>query len=373
MPPDFKDPLAEHRKAVLIGLQLPNRDDLELLLDELRLLLANLSVETVAVSVQKKDRPDPAYLIGSGKAADLKVLAQASGADLIVSNDMLTPVQLANLRKQTECEIWDRALVITKIFEKRAVTAEAKLQVELARCRYEIPHLRGLGKQMSNAGAGIGTRGPGETEFERHRRKLQQRVVDISRKLKEMQKRRESQRKQRRRNGVPTVALVGYTNSGKTTLLQRLCGDKNLYAADQLFATLDTAVRSVRTPNGRRILFTDTVGFIRELPPQLIAAFRTTLEEAAQADMLLIVLDINDPDIVATYDVIQMTLRDIGAAELPRVIVLNKIDRSGIFLCERVKGLFRGENIPVCALSALTGAGLDDLWKVFDWLSLRRD
>ena len=131
MPPDFKDPLAEHRKAVLIGLQLPNRDDLELLLDELRLLLANLSVETVAVSVQKKDRPDPAYMIGSGKAADLKILAQASGADLIVSNDMLTPVQLANLRKQTECEIWDRALVITKIFEKRAVTAEAKLQVEL--------------------------------------------------------------------------------------------------------------------------------------------------------------------------------------------------------------------------------------------------
>ena len=259
------------------------------------------------------------------------------------------------------------------IFEKRAVTAEAKLQVELARCRYELPHLRGLGRQMSNAGAGIGTRGPGETEFERHRRKLQVRAVDISRKLEEIRRRRDSQRKQRRRNGVPTIALVGYTNSGKTTLLKRLCGDEKLYAADQLFATLDTAVRSVRSPSGRVLLFADTVGFIRELPPQLIAAFRATLEEATQADMLLIVLDINDPDILATYDVIQMTLQEIGAAELPRTIVLNKIDRAGSFRVARVKEQFRGENIPVCALSALTGVGVSDLWGVFDWLSPRRE
>ena len=357
----------------MTGLQLPDRDDLELLLEELRLLLANLDIEVVAVSTQKKARPDPAFLIGSGKAEALKVLAEGSQADLIVCNDMLTPIQLANLRARTEREVWDRALVITKIFEKRAVTAEAKLQVELARCRYELPHLRGLGRQMSNAGAGIGTRGPGETEFERHRRKLQVRAVDISRKLEEIRRRRDSQRKQRRRNGVPTIALVGYTNSGKTTLLKRLCGDEKLYAADQLFATLDTAVRSVRSPSGRVLLFADTVGFIRELPPQLIAAFRATLEEATQADMLLIVLDINDPDILATYDVIQMTLQEIGAAELPRTIVLNKIDRAGSFRVARVKEQFRGENIPVCALSALTGVGVSDLWGVFDWLSPRRE
>jgi len=333
------------------------------------LLLANLNIEVCAVSTQKKERPDPAFLIGAGKADELKSLALGYGADLIVCNDMLTPIQLSNLRTRTDCEIWDRALVVTKIFEKRAVSSEAKLQVELARCRYELPHLRGLGKQMSNAGAGIGTRGPGETEFERHRRKLQLRVVEITRRLEEMRKRRESQRKQRKKNGIPTVALVGYTNSGKTTLLKRLSGDQKLFAADQLFATLDTTVRSVRTPKGRRVLFADTVGFIRELPPQLIAAFRTTLEEAAKSDMLLVVLDANDPDILSTYDVIQTTLNEIGAAELPRALVLNKIDKAGIFRTQRVKQQFREEGIPVCVVSALTGEGLSELWPVFDWLT----
>lgn len=357
---------------MITGLELPLRDDLELLLEELRLLLANLDVEVVAVATQKKDRPDPAFLLGAGKADELKILAQASEADLVVCNDLLTPIQLSNMRRKTDCEVWDRALVIMKIFERRAATAEVKLQVELARCRYEMPHIRGLGKQMSNAGAGIGTRGPGETEFERHRRKLQARIVEASRKLEEMKKRRQGQRKQRRRSGVPTVALVGYTNSGKTTLLKRLSGDKKLYAADQLFATLDTTVRSVRLPSGRNILMADTVGFIRELPPELIAAFRTTLEEACQADMLLVVLDANDPDLTATYDVIQQTLDEIGAATLPRAIVLNKIDRSGLFRVERIRAQLRRDGLPVCALSALTGEGVESLWEVFDWLAVRR-
>ena len=187
-----------------------------------------------------------------------------------------------------------------------------------------------------------------------------------------MKKRRQGQRKQRRRSSVPTVALVGYTNSGKTTLLKRLSGDKKLYAADQLFATLDTTVRSVRLPSGRNILMADTVGFIRELPPELIAAFRTTLEEACQADMLLVVLDANDPDLTATYDVIQQTLDEIGAATLPRAIVLNKIDRSGLFRVERIREQLRRDGLPVCALSALTGEGVESLWEVFDWLAVRR-
>ncbi len=342
----------------MTGLRNSGRSDLDLLLEELRLLLANLNIEVVAVSMQRKERPDPAFLVGRGKAEELKTLAMASRADLIVCEDMLSPVQLANLRAATDCEVWDRALVITKIFESRAVTAEAKLQVELARCRYELPHLRGLGKQMSNAGAGIGTRGPGETEYERHRRKLRLRIEDIDRRLSQMRKRREAQRKQRRRNGIPTAALVGYTNSGKTTLLRRLSGDDSLLAADRLFATLDTAVRSVRAPDGRKILLADTVGFIRELPPQLIAAFSATLEEAARADLLLIVLDVNDPDIAATYDVVRDTLASIGAAELPRTVVLNKIDRAEPSRVARVRERFLGEGVPTCAISALTGEGM---------------
>lgn len=356
----------------MIGLDMPAKNDTDLLIEELRLLLANLTIEVAAVSLQKKDRPDPAFLIGSGKAESLKVLAQASEADLIVCNDMLTPVQLANLRAKTGREVWDRALVITKIFEKRAVTAEAKLQVELARCRYELPHLRGLGQQMSNAGAGIGTRGPGETEFERHRRKLQLRANDIARRLEGLRRRREGQRKRRQRSGIPVVAIVGYTNSGKTTLLKRLSGDRSLYAADQLFATLDTAVRTVHAPDGGRFLLADTVGFIRDLPPQLIAAFRATLEEVSEADMLLIVLDVNDPEIMATYDVIQTTLMEIGAADLPRAIALNKTDKAELSRVARLKEKFGDLNVPVCAISALKGENFDGLWSVFNCLHMRQ-
>lgn len=359
---------------MITGIDYPQRDDLQLLLDELRLLLANLDIEVVAVSTQKRDKPDAAFLLGSGKVDDLRVLADASDADLIVCNDMLSPIQLTNLREKTECEVWDRSLVIMKIFERRAVSAEARLQVELARCKYEMPHLRGLGKQMSNTGAGIGTRGPGETEYERRRRRLQRRIVDVTRKLAELKKRREGQRKQRRRRGISTVALVGYTNSGKTTLLQRLSGDKKLYAADQLFATLDTAVRSVYVPTFKSsILMADTVGFIRQLPPELIAAFHTTLEEACEADMLLVVLDVNDPDLVATYDVIQETIEEIGAASLPRALVLNKIDRAESSDVLRVKELLGRDGLPVCAISALTGEGIQELWSLLDWLRPRRD
>lgn len=363
--------MAFHRRAVITGLELSLHDDLELLMEELRLLLANLEVEVVAVLTQKKDRPDPAFLLGGGKVDELKILAQALKADLIVCNDLLTPIQLSNMRKKTACEIWDRALVIMKIFERRATTAEAKVQVELARCRYEMPYIRGLGKQMSNAGAGIGTRGPGETEFERHRRRLQARILETSRKLEKIKKRCQSQRKQRYRSGIPTVALVGYTNSGKTTLLKRLSGDKKLYAADQLFATLDTTVRSVHLPSGKNILMADTIGFIRELPPELIVAFRTTLEEACQADVLFVVLDTNDPDLVATYNVIQQTLGEIGAATLPRVVVLNKIDCLGRFRSEQIRAQLSHDGLPICALSALTGEGIESLWEILDSIVLR--
>ncbi len=370
LPPDFKNPLRERRKALIFGLDSADSEEMELLMEELRLLLANLDVEVVANMLQKRAQPDPAFLIGSGKANHMAVLAKASGADLVVCNDMLSPIQLSNLRKTADCEVWDRALVIMKIFERRASTAEAKLQVDLARFRYEMPHLKGLGRQMSNAGAGIGTRGPGETEFERHRRKLGRRIAEISRKLEEMERRRQGQRKQRRRIGLPTAALVGYTNSGKTTLLRRLSGDHKLYAADQLFATLDTAVRTIHLPGGKRFLMADTVGFIRRLPPQLTAAFRTTLEEICHADIIFVVLDVNDPQVLDTYDVIQRTLMDIGAAALPRTILLNKIDRAGPLRTKRVMEQFKDrEGAPVYGVSALTGQGLEDLWEVLSWVT----
>ena len=358
---------------MIAALKLPDEDDTELLIEELRLLLANLDVETSEVLVQKKAFPDTALMLGAGKVEELKRTADICGADLIVCNNMLSPTQLSNLRKATDREIWDRALVIMKIFEQRASTAEAKLQVELAKCRYEIPLLRGLGKQMSNAGAGIGTRGSGETEFERHRRKLQSRVVEVRRKLAEIEKRRSNQRKQRSKNGPPVIALVGYTNSGKTTLLRRLSGDGGLYAADKLFATLDTVVRSVRMPNGERVLMADTVGFIRQIPPGLVAAFRATLEEVRLADMLLVVLDANDPDLPDTYAVIEEQLSGIGAGELPRAVVLNKMDTAGAFKLERMKEHVKGEGFPVCGISALTGEGLDGLWEICRWVSKRND
>ena len=351
---------------MIIGLELPGQEDLPLLLDELRLLLSNLNVETAALSTQKRDHPEPAFLVGRGKAQDLKTLTRASQCDLIVCNDTLTPQQLRNLRAATGCEVWDRPLTIMKIFERSAVTAEAKLQTELARCKYELPHIRGLGMQMSNAGAGIGTRGPGETEFERHRRKLQKLIVDKTRKLEKIRRNRQGQRKQRKRSGIPTVALVGYTNSGKTTLLKRLCGDSKLYAADRLFATLDPAVRAVRTPAGRSLLVADTVGFIRSLPPDLIAAFRATLEEACQADRLLIVLDVNDPQLLSTYEVVEETLHRIGADWQPRAAVLNKIDRADGPLTQRLVERFSREDLPVCAVSAKTGEGMCALWSLLD-------
>lgn len=311
-------------RAVLIALE--RLEEGERLLLELELLLANLDVDVVERVIQKRDSPDPAFFLGSGKARDLKRVCDVVDAGLIVSDRPLTPRQMANLKAESGRYVWDRPLVIMKIFEERARTSEAKLQVELARCRYELPHLRGLGHQMSRLGGGIGTRGPGETEFERHRRKLERRIRDITRKLAQVKKRRRNQRKRRSRSDILTVAMVGYTNSGKSTLLRRLSGDRSVYVADALFATLDTLVRSISMSDGRTILLTDTVGFIRELPPALIAAFRTTLEEAVAADFLLVMLDGSDPDALETLRVVRETLRDIDAIEIPRAVLLNKAD-----------------------------------------------
>lgn len=329
-------------------------------LDELILLLKNIDVPVAARVLQKRRMPDPSSFLGGGKAQEIKEYAEPNEITHLVVDDFLTPTQKSNLQKLTGLFVWDRAFVIMKIFESRAHTAEAKLQVELAQYRYEIPSLKGLGHQMSRTGGGIGTRGPGETEFERHRRKLDRRMKSIARRLEDVRRRREERRDRRRREGVPLAALVGYTNSGKSTLLRALSKDAGIVAKDQLFSTLDTVVRRIAYRDGGSFLLSDTVGFIRKLPPELIAAFRATLEEAANADLLLLVLDSSDKDPVETLDIVLDTLRGLGAEGLPRVVVLNKIDKSGE-AAESVAVELRARGERVVCVCALDRRGFDEL------------
>lgn len=333
------------------------------LLEELEILLGTLGKTTVRKMIQYRDREDPATFIGKGKAIELREIARETGAHLVVIDASLTPVQAKNLSEKSGCIVWDRPRVIMEVFRKRARSSEAKLQVELALCRYEIPHLKGLGMQMSRAGAGIATRGPGETEFERHRRKLERRIRNIEKKLDEIRARRENQRKRRSRSGLPLYSLVGYTNSGKSTLFRALCGDPLVCSRDQLFTTLDTTVRAFRLPNFGPALITDTVGFIRNLPPDLIAAFRATLEEIREADVLIWVVDatkIEDETILVS---VERTLQDLGVWEMPRIIALNKTDLVGREAVEHFIRRYghKGERvIPICAL---TQNGLPELTK----------
>jgi GTP-binding protein HflX len=355
------------KKAVIVGLETPEDIyDMTDLLEELTLLLANLNIDVAGEVVQKRASKDPAFLIGKGKAQEIALFGKSVGADLVVTDEELTPIQMANLRKTTGMEVWDRPYVIMKIFEARAHTAEAKLQVELAQCRYEIPHLKGLGLQMSRAGGGIGTRGPGETEFERHRRKLERKVRSITAKLENVKKRRELQRKRRNKSGLMTFSLAGYTNSGKSTLLRKLTSDDTIIVKDQLFCTLDTFVRKLELPSGRTVLLADTVGFIRKLPPGLVAAFRTTLEEIVLSDVILMVLDVSVNNIMEHFNVIQETLNGFQASGIPRIVVLNKIDLLDGEQKEFLLSRFRERGETVAAVSALTGKGVQELQNELD-------
>ena len=348
------------KKAIVAGVVRAGSDDTELSLDELVMLLENLRIPTVARVVQNRVVPDPASFIGSGKAEEIKDFAAKTGATLLVVDDFLSPTQKSNLQKITSLQVWDRAFVIMKIFENRAHTAEAKLQVELAQYRYEIPSLKGLGHQMSRTGGGIGTRGPGETEFERHRRKLERRIKGITERLEEVRKRRRERRDKRRRDGVPLVALVGYTNSGKSTLLKARSKDETIISANQLFSTLDTVVRRVSYRDGGGFLLSDTVGFIRKLPPELVAAFRATLEEVSGAALLLLVLDSSDKDPVESFDIVIETLKELDADKLPRITVLNKIDKTGEYT-EFIRMELRSRGEDTVLVCALTGDGFTEL------------
>ena len=326
-------------------------------LDELSALAMAAGAEVAARVVQDRPAPTPAFYFGRGKIEEIGALAKAEGANLFISDDALSPVQERNISETAGLKVVDRTALILDIFAQRARTAEGKLQVELAQLTYLMPRLVGQWRHLERLGGGIGTRGPGETQLESDRRIIQRRVMKIRRDLEGVQVHRRLQRQGRRRNGVPVVALVGYTNAGKTTLMNRLTG-ASLHAADQLFVTLDPAARRVSEHVRTPFILTDTVGFIRKLPHELVAAFRATLEELTEADLLLHVVDASQPAIDDQLAAVESLLEELGVAERPTILVLNKIDRVA---SDRSLDTLITSRPRVVAMSAVTGRGLEGL------------
>jgi len=294
-------------------------------MEELRRLAESAGAEVVGTLVQHRGRPTPATFLGKGKVEELRALCDEVSADLAVADHELTPVQQRNLERSLDLKVIDRTALVLDIFARRAQTHEGRLQVELAQMTYLLPRLTGRGTMLSRLGGGIGTRGPGETKLEVDRRRIRRRITDLRREIGEIRKHRSLQRKARREAQFPTAALVGYTNAGKSTLLNALTG-AGVFVEDKLFATLDPTIRKVDLPNGRPVLLIDTVGFITRLPTELVAAFRATLEEVTEADLLVHVVDGSHPDWRAQMRSVERVLRDLGAADKPMVIALNKTD-----------------------------------------------
>ena len=334
----------ERERAVLMGIE--SRESLE----ELRRLAETAGAEVAGSFLQKRDRPDTALYIGKGRAEELARDCQALEADVCIFDEELTGVQARNLEEILRIKVIDRTTLILDIFAQRASSAEGKLQVELAQLQYRSARLIGLGTVMSRLAGGIGTRGPGESKLEMSRRRIRERMTELRRRLDELEKQRAIRRKSRERNEIPVVALVGYTNAGKSTLLNALTG-ADVYVQDQLFATLDAVSRRMETAEKTPYLLTDTVGFIRKLPHTLISAFRSTLEEAALADVLVIVSDGSSPDMGLQHDTVEQVLEELGATEQKRIEVINKCDEAD------PAPAFPGAIL----ISAKTGAGLEDL------------
>lgn len=295
-------------------------------LDELEELVKTAGGEVVCSVVQNKPDLEAATYMGTGKLEELKNAIQTLDADIVVFDDELSPVQMRNLTDFLEIKVLDRSLLILDIFAMRAKSGEGKLQVELAQLKYRLPRLRGLGTEMSRTGAGIGTRGPGETRLESDRRHIRRRISALEEEIRELKKHRGLIRSRRQKDGVITAALVGYTNAGKSTLLNALT-DANVFAEDKLFATLDPTSRAITLDDNRRILLVDTVGFIRKLPHHLVEAFKSTLEEAVVADILLHVMDASSSELDNQITVVEAVLKDIGAVGKPVIGVYNKCDR----------------------------------------------
>lgn len=351
-------PTEEKDKAVLVALQ--DRDPFfEEHFEEFRRLVESAGAEVVAEVVQKRDRPDPATFIGKGKVEEVKKIAEETRANLVIFASNLRPVQQRNLEERIGVRVIDRTQLILDIFAQRARTKEGMLQVELAQLTYLLPRLTGRGTEMSRLGGVIGTRGPGETKLEMDRRRIRRRIQKIREELEEVRRHRELHRKQRRELGLPVVSLVGYTNAGKSTLFNRLT-KADVYVDDRLFATLDPTVRRLSMDSNETVLLSDTVGFIRRLPPNLVAAFRATLEEVREATALVHVVDSSSPMMLEQMEEVERTLKAIGAGGKPTVVAFNKIDLLDGAQLEALRR--RAEQYPHAVLiSALKGWGLEEL------------
>ena len=342
----------EKEKALLVSVD-TGEFDAEVSIDELEELAHTAGAEVLGKLIQKRERPEAATFVGAGKLAEIIAFCSAQDVDLLIFDSELTPSQQRNLEKLTGVRVIDRTMLILDIFAARARTGEGKLQVELAQLKYSLPRLAGQGQSLSRLGGGIGTRGPGESKLESDRRHINRRIQKLEEQLRELEKRRDLLRRRRRKDGVQTVAIVGYTNAGKSTLMNALT-KAGVLAEDKLFATLDPTARALTLPDGRKVMLVDTVGLIRRLPHKLVEAFKSTLEEAAQASVILNVCDASDEHCSEHLEVTKKLLDELGCASTPVVSVMNKCDLVGNIYSMPTFG-------KTVLISALCERGFDEL------------
>ncbi len=354
------------QRAILVGINTESKDavtSIENSMDELKELTQAAGAQVLHTMIQNKQKIDSAYFIGKGKMEEVKVLADEMDANIIIFNDELSGAQIRNLEEYIELTVIDRTTLILDIFAQRAKSKEGKLQVELAQLKYRLPRLVGLGRSLSRTGAGIGTKGPGEKKLELDRRHILDRISDIKSEMEDIKKVREVQRSKRKKSEIPIVALVGYTNAGKSTIMNKLMElsggqeEKNVYAEDMLFATLDTSHRKMILPSKDEFILIDTVGFVSKLPHGLVDAFKATLEEVQHANLLLHVVDATNEDYEMQIKVTDSVLKEMGVTKKPTITIYNKTDR----VSETPNYLPTGEN--TVHLSALKDIGIDDLLK----------
>ena len=350
----------ETERVILVGVCLPGQEDIDASLEELSELAKTAGAVTLGKVVQSRDQVHPGTYVGKGKIDEIKSLLWELDATGIICDDELSPAQMKNLQDELDAKVMDRTLVILDIFAARASTSEGKIQVELAQLKYRQTRLAGFGTAMSRLGGGIGTRGPGEKKLEMDRRLIKNRIALLNRELKSVKQHREVTREKRAKSRIPVAAIVGYTNAGKSTLLNALTG-ADILAEDKLFATLDPTTRSLKLPSSQEILLTDTVGFIRKLPHHLIDAFKSTLEEAKYADLILHVVDASNPQMDEQMYVVYETLQRLEAMDKPVVTAFNKMDRIGESLTVRD---FKADRI--VQVSAKTGEGLEALLQAIE-------
>lgn len=340
-------------RVILVGVQMNDGEDTEESLEELSELAKTAGAQTVGTIIQNREAVHPGTYIGKGKIEEVRSLVLAMDANGVICDDELSPAQLNNLERELDCKVMDRTLLILDIFARRAVTSEGKIQVELAQLRYRSARLVGLRESLSRLGGGIGTRGPGEKKLETDRRLIRTRISALKEELKQVEKHRELIRGKRAKGNLKTAAIVGYTNAGKSTLLNVLTGAEVLSEEDKLFATLDPTTRLLELSDGQQILLTDTVGFIRKLPHHLVEAFKSTLEEAKYADYIIHVVDSSNPQAEKQMHIVYETLRELGAVGKPVITLFNKQDKTET---EQIRD-FKADH--TLKISAKTGEGLE--------------